>query len=102
MTVKTTAKHLRTSSEPFGKGGDGQRNIGLIVNARGRVCMVYDVPFEASPLWVGYHLDWRQLEIVFDNGTTYLIEWNATQEMHTYLIRTNQILLIRMVDRKTR
>lgn len=75
-------------------------NIGLVVNARGKLCLVHDQPFEATPLWVAYHVDRRQLEIIFDSGGTYPIDWEATDEMHGYLINTNKILIIRMEDRK--
>ncbi len=75
-------------------------NIGLIVNARGKVCMVHDEPFEAIPLWVGYHLDRRRLEIIFDNGKTYLVDWESTDEMDAYLLKIAKVLIIRMENRK--
>lgn len=61
---------------------------------------MHDEPFEATPLWVGYHIDKRQLEIIFDTGTTYPIDWEATDEMHSYLMRISKILIIRMENRK--
>ncbi len=75
-------------------------NIGLVVNARGKLCLVHDEPFEATPLWVGYHTDKRQLEIIFDTGGTFPIEWEATDEMDSYLLKINKILIIRMENRK--
>lgn len=75
-------------------------NIGLVVNARGKMCLVHDEPFEATPLWVGYHVDKRQLEIIFDTGSTFPIDWEATDEMHNYLLKINKILIIRMENRK--
>jgi len=75
-------------------------NIGLIVNARGKLCLVHDEAFEATPLWVGYHVDRRKLEIIFDTGGTYPIDWEATDEMNGYLLRTDKILIIRMENRK--
>jgi len=75
-------------------------NIGLVVNARGKLCLVHDEPFEATPLWVGYHMDKKGLEIIFDNGHTYPIDWEATDEMHNYLNKAKKILIIRMKDRK--
>lgn len=75
-------------------------NIGLVVNARGKLCLVHDEPFEATPLWVGYHVDRRNLEIIFDTGGTYPIAWEATDEMHGYLVKMGKILIIRMEDRK--
>lgn len=75
-------------------------NIGLVVNARGKLCLVHDEPFEATPLWVGYHVDKRRLEIIYDTGGTYPIDWEATDEMNAYLMKTNKILIIRMENRK--
>lgn len=75
-------------------------NIGLVVNARGKLCLVHDEPFEATPLWVGYHVDRKQIEIIFDTGGTFPIEWEATDEMNAYLMRINKILIIRMENRK--
>ena len=75
-------------------------NIGLVVNARGKLCLVHDEPFEATPLWVGYHIDKKELVIIFDTGGTYPIEWEATDDMHNYLLKINKILIIRMEDRK--
>ena len=75
-------------------------NIGLVVNARGKLCLVHDEQFEATPLWVGYHVDTRRLEIIFDTGGTYPIDWEATDEMNVYLTKTNKILIIRMENRK--
>ncbi len=75
-------------------------NIGLVVNARGKVCLVHDSPFDATPLWVGYHTDNKRLEVIFDTGSTYPIEWEATEEMHAYLLRIKKILIIRMDNKK--
>ncbi len=75
-------------------------NIGLVVNARGKMCLVHDEPFEATPLWVGYHIDKKQLEIIFDTGGTYPIDWEATDDMNNYLLKINKILMIRMENKK--
>ena len=75
-------------------------NIGLVVNARGKLCLVHDEEFEAMPLWVGYHVDRHQIEIIFDTGGTFPIEWEATDEMDNYLLKVSKILIIRMENRK--
>jgi hypothetical protein len=75
-------------------------NIGLVVNARGKVCLVHDEAFEATPLWVGYHIDKKRLEIIFDTGSTYPIDWESTAEMDNYLQKINKILIIRMENKK--
>jgi hypothetical protein len=73
-------------------------NIGLVVNARGKICLVHDERFEGVPLWVGYHLDRRQIEIVYVSGKTYPIEWVASKAMHNFLAAITKILIIRMED----
>lgn len=75
-------------------------NIGIVVNARGKICLVHDEPFEATPLWVGYHIDRKQIEIIFDTGDTLPIDWEATDEMHNYLLKINKILIIRLEAHK--
>jgi hypothetical protein len=75
-------------------------NIGLVVNARGKKCLVHDEEFEAVPLSVGYHVDKRQLEIIFDTGSTYPIDWEAIDEMDEFLRKISTILIIRMVNKR--
>src|SRR5579871_42203 len=75
-------------------------NIGLVVNARGKLCLVHDEKFEAPPIFVGYHLDKRQIEIFFETGASYPIDWEATDEMDAYLQKSNKILIILMRRKK--
>lgn len=75
-------------------------NIGLVVNARGKMCLVHDERFEGVPLWVGYHLDKRQIEIIFEGGGAYPIPWEANDEMDHYLQRIDKVLMIRMEEKK--
>ncbi len=75
-------------------------NIGLVVNARGQVCLVYDEPFILPARWVSYHVDKRQMELLFDNGTTYPIDWTAPDDMHSFLLQLTKILLIRMENKR--
>ncbi|KXU96443.1 hypothetical protein CR51_22865 [Caballeronia megalochromosomata] len=75
-------------------------NIGLVVNARGKMCLVHDQPFAGVPLWVGYHVDRRRIEVIFDTGETYPIDWEATVEMHNFLLKIDKILIIRMENKK--
>ncbi len=75
-------------------------NVGLVVNACGKVCLVHDEPFAGTPLWVGYHVDYKRIEVIYDNGGTYLIDWEATGEMHNFLMKINKILIIRMENKK--
>ena len=74
-------------------------NLGLVVNARGKICIVHDEPFGSTPLWVGYHLDRMHIEIILDNGEGYPVEWTADLEMDSYLSRISKILIIRMENK---
>jgi len=71
-------------------------NIGIIVNSRCKVCLVHDESFNATPLWVGYHTDTRKIEIIYDNGTSYEIDWEATDEMNIYLMKIKKILIMKV------
>jgi ankyrin repeat protein len=75
-------------------------NIGLVVNARGKVCMVHDTKFKGVPIWVGYNVDSKHLEIFFETGTSFSIGWEATDEMHNFLLKISKILIIRMENRR--
>ncbi|MGB4100429.1 MAG: hypothetical protein WBK91_00770 [Alphaproteobacteria bacterium] len=75
-------------------------NIGLVINAKGKVCLVHDEPFEAVPVWVAYDVDSKRMKIIFDTGTDYPIDWEATDEIHYYLMKIGKILMIRMEDKK--
>jgi hypothetical protein len=75
-------------------------NLGLVVNARGKMCIVHDEPFGSAPLWVGYHLDTMHIEIILDNGEVYPVEWTANLEFDRYLSRISKILIIRMENKR--
>lgn len=75
-----------------------RRNIGLVVNAYGKVSLVYDLPFHAVPSCVAYHTDTRRLEILLEDGTHYPIEWKATTDFNTRLSQIKKMLFIRMQD----
>lgn len=75
-------------------------NIGLVINARGKACLVHDEAFSAVPVWVAYDADVRKITIIFDNGTDYPIDWEANDSIHDHLMKINKILIIRMEGRK--
>jgi hypothetical protein len=75
-------------------------NIGLVVNARGKVCLVHDEAFDSAPLWVSYDVDSKKIKIIFDTGEEFQIDWTADDEINNYLMKISKILIIRMVDKK--
>lgn len=94
-----TNNHTETESD-IPQNQSTKMNIGLVVNAHGKMCLVHDQQFEATPIWIGYHTDKKQLEIFFDTGSTFPINWTATDEMLEYFLRINNILVIRMENKK--
>jgi RecA/RadA recombinase len=81
----------------------GSHNIGLIVNAQGRVCMVYDTEFCVmfdQDLHVRYDATTRKLTIVLNEMFAYEIDWEATEEMHEHLTKIDRIRLIRMWNKR--
>jgi len=71
-------------------------NIGLVINGKGKICLVHDEPFQRIPAFVKYHIDRLQLEISFEGGDTYPIDWVSTPEMDRHMLVASKILLIRM------
>jgi tetratricopeptide (TPR) repeat protein len=75
-------------------------NIGLVVNARGKVSLVHDKKFDEELAYVAYHVDTKHLEIFFLSGRSYRIDWEATDEMHNFLLKIRKILVILMKEKK--
>ncbi|MGE3770374.1 MAG: hypothetical protein AB7G06_05415 [Bdellovibrionales bacterium] len=74
-------------------------NIALIVNARGKICLVHDEPFENIPLWVKYRNLNKKLEILFDNGTTRELPNTVNEMLNSYLVKADKIALVRTEDK---
>jgi len=70
-------------------------NIALIVNAKGRVCLVHDEPFENVPLWVKYKNLHKKIELLFDNGITQELAMTVNDSLNSYLVKTDRIALVR-------
>ncbi len=75
-------------------------NIGLIINAKGKACLVHDAPFEAVPVWITYDIDTRGMKIIFDTGTNKMIDSPLSDEVHDHLMKIGKILLVRMEDNR--
>lgn len=77
-------------------------NIGFVVNARGKLCLVYDnvFPVSMNEVHVRYDRVGRHILLCFSTGLVYEIDWKAPDEMHEYLLKVEKILIIRMWDKK--
>ncbi|NBX74085.1 MAG: hypothetical protein EBQ89_07275 [Alphaproteobacteria bacterium] len=75
-------------------------NIGLSINARGKVYLLHDQPFASPPLWVIYDIHQRRMKIIFDNSQEYPIHWQAPDDAHQILVNLKKILIVRVLDKK--
>jgi hypothetical protein len=69
--------------------------MSLVVNARGRVCLIHDGPFEATPVWIKYLTGKRKIQLIYDNGTDRIIDYVMDEKMHKTLLNVGKLFLIR-------
>jgi len=62
----------------------------------------YGLPqkYQGQPMWVGYHTDRREFEIIFDDGATFPFVWNSSKEIREQLLMINKILIVRIEEKK--
>ncbi|MBI3419330.1 MAG: hypothetical protein HY053_04270 [Proteobacteria bacterium] len=70
--------------------------ISIVVNARGRMCMLHSKPFGATPVWIKYLTNKRKVKIVFDNGVECVIDYLMDDKLHKLLLNVTKLFLIRM------
>lgn len=75
-------------------------NIEIIINARGRACMIHNKPFIGTPTWIKYLTNKRKVKIVFDNGTEHVIDYYMDDKFHKLLLNVTKLFLIRMENGK--
>lgn len=76
------------------------RKINMLVNAKGKVCLVYDEPFDGVPLWVKYRKPSRKIDLLFDNGATMTLKNDVPDQLDSYLINCNRVTIVRIEDQK--
>ncbi len=74
---------------------DANMRITLLVNARGRVCLLHDQPFEATPLWLRYKAKSRHIELIFDNNTLRPLLEQVIDQVHSFLLQEKKVMIIR-------
>lgn len=75
-------------------------NNGIILNEFGELCLVHNYSFKGIPFFTVYHIDRKQVEIVFTNGDTAQIEWVPNEEIEANLLKESKILLVQMNNYK--
>lgn len=69
--------------------------IAIVVNARGRACMLHSKPFIGNPIWIKYLVNKRKVKIIFDNGTEHVIDYIMDDKKHKLLLNVVKLFLIR-------
>jgi hypothetical protein len=72
--------------------------VGVLLNARGKVCLIHDEKFKAgSPIWLRYHRASRAMELLFDNSTGGFIALPPVDDaLHAAIVATAKVLIVRM------
>lgn len=89
------------NTPPSGSGAvytNDDISISLVVNARGRACLLHDRPFVGTPTWLKYMVNKRKVKIVFDNGTEYVIDYTMNDKLHGMLLNMAKVFVIRVED----
>jgi hypothetical protein len=74
--------------------------ISIVVNARGRCCMIHSEKFGATPVWIKYLTKQRKVKIVFDSGVECVIDYVMEDKLHKYLLNVTKLFLIRLENDK--
>jgi len=74
--------------------------ISIVVNARGRACMIHSEKFGATPTWIKYLTNQRKVKIVFDSGVECVIDYVMEDKLHKYLLNVTKLFLIRLENGK--
>ncbi len=78
-------------------------NIGLVQNARGKLCLVHDQPFSAitgPQPHVRYDCRGKKMYLCLAEGIVFPIEWEATEEVDALFKETDKIIFIRMFNKR--
>lgn len=98
-TVQQAAIQASARSNNASQGGtlvsDFNVAVSLVVNARGRACIIHDGEFEATPVWIKYLVSHRKIQFIYDNGTNRIVDFVMDDKMHKILLNIGKIFLIR-------
>ncbi|MBY0427731.1 MAG: hypothetical protein K2Q32_00755 [Alphaproteobacteria bacterium] len=96
--VATTAHNEGGFTDLQGKDYLDTIAISVIVNARGRVCMLHNKPFNATPTWVKYLTKQRKVKLLFDNGMEYVIDYVMNDKQNKLFLNIDKLFIIRVED----
>ena len=98
--LATTGQGEGAFLSPKGKDYFDSIAMSLVVNARGRMCLIHDKPFNAAPTWVKYLTKQRKVKLLFDNGTEYVINYIMDDKMNKLLLNLDKLFIMQIKDYK--
>jgi len=96
--IATTAHSEGGLPVPQGKDYLNTIAMSVIVNARGRVCLLHNKPFNATPTWVKYLTKQRKVKLLFDNGMEYVIDYVMNDKLNKMFLNLEKLFIIRVED----
>lgn len=74
--------------------------INMLVNAKGKICLVHNEPFEATPIWIKYKKPSKNVDLLFDDGSVLTVYHNVPEQLDSYLINSNRVMIVRVENQK--
>lgn len=93
--IATTGQEVPKDSHGRDQHFEKNIAISLVVNARGRACLIHDGEFEATPVWIKYLTLKRKIQFIYDNGTDRILDYVLDDKMHKKLLNIPKIFLVR-------
>lgn len=95
-----TAKLEKQAGSEVGRHPYEDISISFVINARGRALLIHNRPFGAVPVWIKYLTAERKIQLIFDNGSHYTIDYVLNDKRHKILLNLTKILIVRTEDGK--
>lgn len=95
-----TAQLEKSAGKEVGHHPYDDISMSFVVNARGRALLIHNKPFAANPVWIKYLTSERKLQLLFDNGTHYTINYILNDKRHKMLLNLTKILIVRTEEGK--
>lgn len=77
-----------------------ERKINMLVNAKGKVCIIYDQRFPVQATYARYDRQSRKVWLGFADGSTLEIIDRASDALHTFLIGADTCMAVLVENRK--
>lgn len=95
-----TAQLEKSAGKEVGHHPYDDISMSFVVNARGRACLMHAKRFNANPVWVKYLTSQRKLQLIFDDGTNYTVNYVMNEKANKILLNLDKVLIFYVEDGK--